>query len=776
MAENGTQKQSENNQINQQKKRAVKERIAMTIQKTKTVLNQIYLGEETFSRFTTKLINAIKVFIVATRKFLKDGCTTKASSIAYTTIVSLIPTLTVALTTYSMFEQVGNKKEEIFRRITAFMVEHNIRLNIDPIIDTLSSLIDNAGKIGGVGAVIMVISATAVLRTIEQSLNEIWGITKNRPIFLRIVYYWAALTLGPLMLIAGTTVATQLSLAFSSPTYYSAHITENRIWAVGNQAAIDTASSVDKLVHRQFDISNIDFENQKVYRFEPSTHGFVEDEFRMEPLDFKKSVFSDIQFIGKNGWVVGRDGVILSTTNGGSSWLIEKLGSLNFTNIHMLNAKKGFLVTDNGLLLTTEDGAKSWNVKEWGDYSSRWNDIAFQGETGIIVGDKGTILFTKNGGKDWLMAVINEAKRKNRYVNLNSVAFADAANIWIVGDQGMVLASSNKGENWISKHFQENDYFAVHFINRNTGIIAGENGVIVRTEDGGEKWLRKTIAGSTIHHITSAKGIAYIFGENGIAKTSSDIRLWRGREGGSLLISLANFIAPFIIIWVLFLLTYIAFPNTKVPFKPAAIGAAFTSAVWVVFILLFIFYVKYFSGGQIAIYGALAAIPIFLLMIYASSLIVLYGAEVSYTLMHPHTYLKLKKALKGLQEFHVIYGIIILHYIYEKFENGKGASTYSELMKATSHKSDEVDFYLDLFIKEGLLLEKDEGIYFPATSSSKVKISDIIDMIQHVSMEIPPTVPATHPVRKYLQKKIQELDKARAKITGEDTLASIFVR
>ncbi len=773
MAENNEKHQS-NHTKSLQTKKSIKERVSLLTQRGRTILNQIYLGEDTFNLFTKKIINAIKVFIVATRKFLKDGCTTKASSIAYTTIVSLIPTLTVALTTYSMFEQVGNKKEEIFRRITAFMVEHNIRLNIDPIIDTLSNLIDNAGKIGGIGAVIMVISATAVLRTIEQSLNEIWGITKNRPIILRIVYYWAALTLGPLMLIAGTTVATQLSVAFSSPTYFSARIGGNHIWAVGNQAASDKAASVEKLIHKQFDISNIDFENQKVYRYEPGIRSFVEDEFRMEPLDFKKSIFTDIQFIGKNGWIVGRGGVILSTINGGISWQIEKLGSLNFTKIYMLNAKKGFLLTDSGLMLQTEDGTRSWIVNEWDGFSSRWNDIAFYGDTGIIVGDKGTILFSKKSGKEWTISVLNEAKYKNRHVNLNSVAFAHDSSIWIVGDQGMVLSSSDGGAKWTGKHFHENDYFAVHFKDSKNGLIAGEGGIIVRTEDGGEKWLRKKVAGSTIHHITSHKGIGYIFGENGIVKSSPDFSTWRGREGASFLISLANFVAPFIIIWVLFLLTYIAFPNTRVPFKPAAIGAAFTSAVWVVFILLFIFYVKYFSGGQLAIYGALAAIPIFLLMIYASSLIILYGAEVSYTLMHPHTYLKLKKALKGIHEFHVIYGIIILHHIYFKFESGKGASDYHELLKATSNKSDEVDFYLDLFVKEGLLIEKGEGIYLPATSSSKVKISNLIEMIQHVSMEIPPTVSATNPVRKYLQKKIMEIDKARAKITGEDTLANIL--
>jgi membrane protein len=56
---------------------------------------------------------------------------------------------------------------------------------------------------------------------------------------------------------------------------------------------------------------------------------------------------------------------------------------------------------------------------------------------------------------------------------------------------------------------------------------------------------------------------------------------------------------------------YITTPNTKVPFKDASIGAAFTGSVWVIFIFLFIIYVKAFATGTFAIYGALASIPFF---------------------------------------------------------------------------------------------------------------------------------------------------------------------
>src|SRR6056297_1393039 len=233
-------------------------RIDQMKEKIKIFLDEIYLGEHTYNLIYTKLINAVKVFIVASRKFVKDDCPTKASSIAYTTIISLIPTLTVALTFFSVFYGVGDKKDELFRRITLFMIEHNIKLNIDPFIQTITSLIENAGKIGGVGAVVLIFSATAVLRTLEKSLNDIWKVKKSRSIFMKIIFYWAALTLGPLMLIAGTTVATKISTAFSAPQYFAMSHSNNNHWVVETRPPSCTTTGIilnSQCLNRKLSIS-----------------------------------------------------------------------------------------------------------------------------------------------------------------------------------------------------------------------------------------------------------------------------------------------------------------------------------------------------------------------------------------------------------------------------------------------------------------------------------------------------------------------------------------
>ncbi len=756
-------------------KEKLKDRISRLIKQLRILLDDIYIGEKTYSKLATKFFNMIKVFIISTRKFLKDDGTSKASSIAYATIVSLIPTLTVALTFYSLWVGMGTKKKEIFDRITLFMLEHNIKLNIDPVLETISSLIENAGKIGGIGAVVMIFSATAVLRTLEQALNNIWEVKQSRSLFLRIIYYWAALTLGPLMLISGSTVATQISTTFSDPNYNAAYITaDNNLWITGNKARIIN-SPRSAMSFQPIKTDSIDFDNQRVFEYDSANNGFKKGEFPLELLDYKKTTFRDIQFIGVQGWAVGKDGVILITRNGGKTWLLEKWGSFNLNDIHMVDAMRGFIAADNGYLLITKDGGRNWEVQEWEKVPSNFNSIAFNANRGIIVGDKGVMLTTQDYGLTWKMSSLNEAKRKDRFVNLNHVSFYGTDGICIAGDEGTILLSNDGGARWINRKFQENSYYAAFFENRTRGFVAGDNGMLIHTIDGGEKWQKKTMPTSKINRILVKDKALWVLGDEGmIMKSLNDGKTWKGVEGRSFIVLVLNFLAPFAFIWLLFLLIYIAMPNTKVPFKPAAIGAAFTGTVWVIFILLFILYVRSFAGGTLAVYGALAAIPIFLLMIYASSVITLYGAEVSYTLMHPHTYRNLKKAFKEVTDVHVAYGISLIYHIYENFEKGKGTTPYKDLMKVTAQKGEEVEHMMAVFKKEGLIEEADNDSYRPTNSSLNIKLVDLIEIIHDVSLKVPPLMPASDPVKKYMQKYLRDMESSRTKIIGKHTLRDLI--
>ena len=83
-----------------------------------------------------------------------------------------------------------------------------------------------------------------------------------------------------------------------------------------------------------------------------------------------------------------------------------------------------------------------------------------------------------------------------------------------------------------------------------------------------------------------------------------------------------------------FTLLYCAVPNTTVPLRHALIGGAFSAVLFEVAKGVFAFYIRYFPGYHL-IYGAFASVPLFLLWIYVSWLIVLFGAEMVCTLSQP---------------------------------------------------------------------------------------------------------------------------------------------
>lgn len=64
-----------------------------------------------------------------------------------------------------------------------------------------------SGTLGVTGMVFLVFIAIAMISRVEETFNDIWGVTRGRNWLLRIVLYWAAITLCPLVLIGALGLA-----------------------------------------------------------------------------------------------------------------------------------------------------------------------------------------------------------------------------------------------------------------------------------------------------------------------------------------------------------------------------------------------------------------------------------------------------------------------------------------------------------------------------------------------------------------------------------------
>jgi len=92
-------------------------------------------------------------------------------------------------------------------------------------------------------------------------------------------------------------------------------------------------------------------------------------------------------------------------------------------------------------------------------------------------------------------------------------------------------------------------------------------------------------------------------------------------------------ILPFVGMWIAFTALYIFMPNTRVRVSSAFVGGVIGGSLWQ---LAQFGYVHFQVGVSKynAIYGTMAALPIFMIWIYLSWLIVLLGLEVSYALQN----------------------------------------------------------------------------------------------------------------------------------------------
>ena len=181
-------------------------------------------------------------------------------------------------------------------------------------------------------------------------------------------------------------------------------------------------------------------------------------------------------------------------------------------------------------------------------------------------------------------------------------------------------------------------------------------------------------------------------------------------------------------------MAYKIFPNTRVSFKGAALGASFTSGVWVGFILFFTVYIKSFAQGTFAIYGALAAFPIFLLLIYSSGLIILYGAEVAFVVMHSRLYLALKSSNANWR-FPVFFALAALEKIYRHFDEGLGALPPKKLSHLTGKNDEELKIMIDRLKEKQLILESAEAA--SAEKSDKILLSEVLEKLHDENLCVP---------------------------------------
>lgn len=136
------------------------------------------------------------------------------------------------------------------------------------------------------------------------------------------------------------------------------------------------------------------------------------------------------------GWMVGNNqtnGSIFYTNNAGGSWSTQNSTSTFYYGIDFPNSNVGFVSGAGGIILASTNGGTSW-ANQISGTTQQLNGISFGNvATGWAAGNAGTIVMTMNGGTNW------GAEVSGTTVNLNAITALDSLTAWAVGNGGVII-------------------------------------------------------------------------------------------------------------------------------------------------------------------------------------------------------------------------------------------------------------------------------------------------------------------------------------------------
>ncbi|MDR3246859.1 MAG: YihY/virulence factor BrkB family protein [Prevotellaceae bacterium] len=203
---------------------------------------------------------------------------------------------------------------------------------------------------------------------------------------------------------------------------------------------------------------------------------------------------------------------------------------------------------------------------------------------------------------------------------------------------------------------------------------------------------------------------------------------------------------PLILIWIIFTLLFVVMPNVKVRIPPALIAAIVSGTAFYLVEQVYI-YSQVSISKYNAIYGSLAAIPLFLFCAKLGWQIVLFGAELSFAYQNLESYEDeiMEKEHLSHHNFTVL-SIYVLKNIVDVFKSGSPPKLVSKLSDELGLSIRSLNVIIEALLKCGLILEvntahKDDA-YVPALDINRITLKLVLRKLENLGGNI--TMEKTH--------------------------------
>lgn len=179
----------------------------------------------------------------------------------------------------------------------------------------------------------------------------------------------------------------------------------------------------------------------------------------------------------QNGWIVGYEGLVLRSSDGGTSWVEYNLGTdTDLRYIWFEDSLHGWI--QGGKIFQTEDGGETWF-----EYTDTYYSGKIFIDDSIGFGMNGSKLYkTQDGGTNWDLI--------HNFINPKIYSFWTVDGVNFLGCGDILMESVNGGVDWTIKNYDIKG--TLRFLDENEGIAYWMN-ITWLTSDGGRSWKRVTV-------------------------------------------------------------------------------------------------------------------------------------------------------------------------------------------------------------------------------------------------------------------------------------------
>lgn len=130
------------------------------------------------------------------REFNQVGCFVRAGNLAFVTLLSLVPLLTVSFTVLSAFPTF----RELGHKLQQALFESFVAIPTETIRDYLQAFINQTAQLSAMGMIFLMATAVLLMFSMEQTFNAIWHTKRNRSAVTAFLLYWSVITFIPLVI------------------------------------------------------------------------------------------------------------------------------------------------------------------------------------------------------------------------------------------------------------------------------------------------------------------------------------------------------------------------------------------------------------------------------------------------------------------------------------------------------------------------------------------------------------------------------------------------